>query len=128
MATRNLTGEQLAAITRELVRIKSRHHGRGATEGKTYQCDDFVFCVLKGGMTAAERDLLDHGDADLVRTVRLRFQHHHKDTFERAVETISGRRVLTSESQVLFDPDYTIEIFVLGDARRAADASHREDR
>lgn len=43
-----LTGEQLAAITREMVRIKSKHFGRGATEGKSYQCDDFLFCVLKG--------------------------------------------------------------------------------
>lgn len=116
MATQTLTGEQLAAITREMVRIKSKHFGRGATEGKSYQCDDFLFCVLKGGMTVAERDLLDHGDAGLVRQVRLRFQENNQSNFEGAVERISGRRVLAYQSQcVLFDPDYTIEIFVLGD-------------
>lgn len=116
MTNQPLTGEQLASITRELVRIKSRHFGRGATEGKAYQCDDFLFCVLKGGMTVAERDLLDHGDEDLVRTVRLRLQANNQPAFERAVERIAGRRVLAYQSQVLFDPDYTVEIFVLGSA------------
>jgi uncharacterized protein YbcI len=114
MTNQTLTGEQLASITRELVRIKSRHFGRGATEGKAYQCDDFVFCVLKGGLTVAELDLLSHGDVDLVREVRLRLQIHNQAAFEQAVERIAGRRVLAYQSQVLFDPDYTVEIFVLG--------------
>jgi uncharacterized protein YbcI len=104
MAVSILTGEQLAAITREMVRIKSRHYGRGATEGKTYQCDELVVCVLKGGLITAERDLLEHGDAALVRELRGRFQQNHRDAFEGAVERITGRRVLTYESQVLFDP------------------------
>jgi len=115
MVTQTLTGEQLAGITREMVRIKTKHFGRGATEGKTYQCDDFVFCVLKGGMTVAERDLLEHGDASLVRQIRLRFQENNQASFEQVVERITGRRVLAYQSQVLFDPDYTIEIFVLGE-------------
>jgi hypothetical protein len=29
------------------------------------------------------------------------------------VERLSGRRVLAYESQVLFDPNYSVEIFVL---------------
>jgi uncharacterized protein YbcI len=115
MSKRPLSGEQLAEITREMVRIKSQHYGRGATEAKSYQCDDFLFCVLKGGMTTVERDLLDHGDGDLVRQVRLRFQENNEPTFTGAVERITGRRVLTYHSQVLFAPDYTVEIFVLGD-------------
>jgi uncharacterized protein YbcI len=115
MAGHALSGEQLAAITREMVRIKSQHYGRGATEAKSYQCDDFLFCVLKGGMTIVERDLLAHGDEALVRQVRLRLQLNNADTFRDAVERIAGRRVLTYQSQVLFEPDYTVEIFVLGD-------------
>jgi uncharacterized protein YbcI len=110
-----LTGEQLAAITREMVRIKSRHYGRGAAEAKTYQCDHFVVSVLKGGMTPVERNLLEHGDGALVRQVRLRFQENNQLAFQEAVERITGRRVLSSASQVLFAPDYTVEIFVLGD-------------
>ncbi len=116
MAGEALSGEQLAAITREMVRIKSQHYGRGASEAKSYQCDGFLFCVLKGGMTVVERDLLAHGDEALVREVRLRFQLNNADTFRDAVERITGRRVLSYQSQVLFEPDYTIEIFVLDDS------------
>jgi uncharacterized protein YbcI len=123
LATHPLTGEQLAAITREMVRIKSQHYGRGATEAKSYQCDDFLFCVLKGGMTTVERDLLEHGDGALVRQVRLRFQENNEPTFTDAVERITGRRVLTYQSQVLFAPDYTVEIFVLGDETETTEPS-----
>jgi uncharacterized protein YbcI len=128
MPNRPLNGEQLAAITREMVRIKSQHYGRGATEAKSYQCDDFLFCVLKGGMTTVERDLLEHGDGDLVRQVRLRFQQNNEPTFTEAVERITGRRVLTYQSQVLFAPDYTVEIFVLGDGPPVAPAGSSDSR
>jgi uncharacterized protein YbcI len=114
MADAQLQGEVLAAITREMVRIKSETYGKGATEAKSYQCDNFLFCVLKGGVTQVERTLLQHDDQDLVRQVRLRYQELEGHLFMEAVARLSGRRVLTYESQVLFDPDYTVEIFVLG--------------
>ena len=113
MADDQLSGEVLAAITREMVRIKSESYGKGATAAKSYQCDHFLFCVLKGGMTQVEETLLRHEDQGLVRQVRLRYQELEGDAFKDAVERLSGRRVLTYESQVLFDPDYTVEMFVL---------------
>jgi uncharacterized protein YbcI len=115
VAGNSLTGEQLAAISREMVRIKSEQYGRGATEVKSYQCDNFLFCVLKGGLTTVELNLLDHGDGALVREMRLRFQEHNRETFTAAVEAASGREVLTYHSQVLFDPHYVVEMFLLGD-------------
>jgi uncharacterized protein YbcI len=112
---RTLAGAQLAAITREMVRITSDGYGRGATEAKSYQCDEVVVCVMKGGLTPVERNLIDHGDEDLVRQLRLRFQVHNGAAYCDAVERIVEQRVLTYQSQVLFDPDYTVELFVLGD-------------
>ena len=109
------TGEQLAAITRELVRISSQGYGRGATEAKSYQCDNLIFCAMRGGLTPIEENLIAHGDRELVRTLRLRYQSNNADDFKGAVQRVLGRRVLTYDSQVVFDPDYTIEIFVLGD-------------
>lgn len=111
-----LPGEVLAAISREMVRIKAEHYGRGASEAKTYVCDDFVFCTLKGGLTTVERSLLEQGDEALVREVRNRFQNNMDETFTGAIERLTGRRVRTYQSQVLFDPDYTVEIFLLGPA------------
>lgn len=76
-----ISGETLAAISREMVRLKAEHYGKGPREAKTYLCDDWLFCVLKGGMTTVERTLLEHGDSDLVRQVRLRFQTNMTESF-----------------------------------------------
>jgi uncharacterized protein YbcI len=110
----DISGETLAAISREMVRLKAQHYGKGATEAKTYLCDDWLFCVLGGGMTTVERTLLQHGEEDLVRQVRLRFQENMTESFTGVVARLTGREVLTYHSQVLFDPDHTIEIFLLG--------------
>jgi hypothetical protein len=34
------------------------------------------------------------------------------------VEEITGRQVLTYQSQILFDPDYIVEMFVLAPSSR----------
>lgn len=109
----DLPGDVLAAISREMVRLKAQYYGKGATEVKTYVCDDWVFCVMKGGMTTVERTLLEHGEEQLVRQVRLRFQENMDQSFMGAVARLTGRRVLTYQSQVVFDPHFTIEIFLL---------------
>jgi hypothetical protein len=36
-----------------------------------------------------------------------------RDEFVGAVERLTGRKVLTYESQILFDPDTVVEIFLL---------------
>jgi uncharacterized protein YbcI len=109
-----ISGETLAAISREMVRLKAEYYGRGASEAKSYVCDDWLFCALQGGMTTVERTLLQHGGHDLVRQVRLKFQQNMDDSFRDVVSRLTGRRVLTYQSQVVFDPDFTIEIFLLG--------------
>jgi uncharacterized protein YbcI len=109
-----IPGDVLAAISREMVRLKAQHYGKGPTEAKAYVCDDWLFCVLKGGMTAVEQTLLRHGGSDLVRQVRLRFQENMDQSFTGVVSELTGRQVLTYQSQVVFDPDFTIEIFLLG--------------
>lgn len=113
--TQRISHETFAAISREMVRIKAQHYGKGPTQAKTYLCDDFLFCVMKGGMTVVERNLLEHGDAELVRTVRLRFQENMSETFKDAVQRLTGHNVLSYHSQVMFDPDHVVEMFLLGE-------------
>lgn len=117
-----ISGETLANISSELVRLKAQHYGKGATQAKTYACDDWIFSVLKDGMTPVERTLLDNDEHGLVRQVRLRFQEIMDDSFIKVVSELTGRPVLTYHSQVLFDPDYSIEMFLLGPARPDDDA------
>ncbi len=67
------------------------------------------------------------GQQDAVRDYRLRFQSVIAPELIRQVEDVLERRVLSYHSQVLFDPDRLIEIFVLdpdeGPGRREPAAS-----
>jgi len=110
-----LSGEQLAAIANELVRIKAEFYGKGPEQAKAYQNDDVLVCVMRGGLTTLERTLLAGGEHDLVRDVRVKFQDQMRSTFERAVARIVGRHVLCYESQITFDPEYIFELCVLGE-------------
>jgi uncharacterized protein YbcI len=77
-------------------------------------CDDWLFCVLKDGMTPVERTLLRHGDDDLVRQVRMRFQANMDESFTSVVRELTGRQFLGYISQVMFHPDFVLEMFLLG--------------
>jgi uncharacterized protein YbcI len=108
-----ITGEKLASISREMVRLKAEHLGKGPTEAKTYVCDNVVLSVLKGGLTKVEETLVNNGDFKLVKEVRLRFQEQMADSFTGAVEEVIERKVLAYESQIVIDPVYIFELFVL---------------
>jgi uncharacterized protein YbcI len=111
----SLTGEQLSEVANAMVRLKAEYYGRGPSAAKAYLNDEVLICVLRGGLTAVERTLLAGGDEDLVRQVRLRWQEQLVDRFSATVAGITGYRVLAFNSQILFDPDYIIEMAVLGD-------------
>lgn len=110
-----MPGEVLAAISSEMVRLKAQNFGKGPVEAKTYECDDFLFCVMKGVTTRAEQVLIANGDRHIVRDFRLAFQDRMRAEFVGAVERATNRKVLTYESQILFDPDTIVEIFHLGE-------------
>ncbi|MCW2985911.1 MAG: hypothetical protein JWR63_3481 [Conexibacter sp.] len=107
------TGGRRAALSNALVGLKKEFYGKGPTAAKTYFNDDWVFVVLEGGLTRNEETLLKAGEHRLVREVRLRFQEAMTTTICGAVEEITGRRVLTYHSQILFDPARTVEMFLL---------------
>jgi uncharacterized protein YbcI len=68
---------------------------------------------MKGVATKAEQVLIAGGQKKIVRDFRLAFQDKMRDEFVGAVERLTGRKVLTYESQILFDPDTVVEIFLL---------------
>ncbi len=106
-------GEVLAQISNAIVGIYSSCYGRGPTKAKTYINDDYVVTVTEDILTTVEQTLVEHGHDELVRTVRLTFQEAVGERFRSVVEEVSGRRVLTYHSQVVFDPPRGFEIFVL---------------
>jgi uncharacterized protein YbcI len=106
-------GAALAQISNAVVGILREHYGRGPTKAKTYLNDDYLLTVTEDILTTVEQTLVDRGDEELVRTMRLRFQSVVAHRFIEAVEQAFGRKVLTYHSQVTFDPAMGFEIFVL---------------
>ena len=102
-----------AQISNAMVGLKKEFYGRGPTKAKTFINDNFVFCVLEGGLTRNEQTLLANGEAQLVRQYRLRFQEVMAEPTTAAIERITGRKVIGYHSQIVFDPEFGFEIFVL---------------
>ena len=70
-------------------------YGKGPTEAKTYFNDNYVFCVMKGGLTRNEETLIARGEEMLVRQYRLRFQEAMAGPTTESIERVTGCRVLT---------------------------------
>jgi uncharacterized protein YbcI len=102
-----------ARLSHVVVRTMKDLYGRGPTHAKTYLCDEYVFCVMSGGMTRDEETMIRGGEKEAVRDYRLRFQAVIAPELIRRVEDVLGRSVVSYHSQVLFDPDRLVEIFVL---------------
>jgi uncharacterized protein YbcI len=103
-----------AEISNAMVGLKKNFYGKGPTKAKTFLNDNYVFCVMEGGLTRNEETLIERGHQDLVRTYRLRFQEAMEDPTVEAVQRITGQSVIGYHSQIVFNPDRAFEIFVLG--------------
>jgi uncharacterized protein YbcI len=106
-------GSLRAQLANAMVGMKKKYYGRGPESAKAWILDDYVFVAMEGGLTRNEETLLADGKADLVRAYRLSFQETMTETTTAAVEELTGRRVLSYHSQVVFDPTFAFEIFVL---------------
>ena len=112
-------GSLRAALANAMVGLKKQYYGRGPTAAKAWLLDDYVFVALEGGLTRSEETLLADGKEDQVRSNRLSFQETVGETAMGAVAELTGRKVLTYHSQIVFGPARTFEIFVLEPAPEA---------
>jgi uncharacterized protein YbcI len=106
-------GTKLAEVSNAVVRIFRECYGRGPTKAKSYQFDNYIITVLEDIFTTVEETLVNNGEHDLVRRVRLTFQEAVADRFKQAVGEAVGRKVLGYHSQVVVDPPTGFEIFIL---------------
>jgi len=125
-------GEMLARLSNEMVRAQKQFFGMGPTEAKSYLVDDLLFIVMRGGLTTAEKTMLEFGQQDLVRQFRQTFENEMTKRLTDMVEEITGRSVCTYQSQVMFDPDVVVEMFVFdqsgsADARGATGRAQLDD-
>jgi uncharacterized protein YbcI len=78
--------------------------------------DDFLLVVMRGGVTVAEQTMLDRGHGDLVRQFRQTYQNEMGTELVTKVETLTGRKVINYQSQILFEPHIVMEIFFFEDS------------
>jgi uncharacterized protein YbcI len=123
--------ELLARLSRETARIQKEAFGKGPVSTKSFLFDDLLLVVMRDGLTVAEKTMLGFGQADLVRQVRQTYQNEMTTTFVDMVEGATRRKVLSYQSQILFDPDVVIEIFVfdreLGGGFASAEVREEDD-
>jgi uncharacterized protein YbcI len=102
-----------AEISNAMVGLMKDFYGKGPTKAKTFLNDNYVFCVMEGGLTRNEETLIQRGHEDLVRNYRLRFQEAMEEPTVEAIQRITGRNVIGYHSQIVFNPERAFEIFVL---------------
>jgi uncharacterized protein YbcI len=105
----------LARISREVVKTFKEYYGKGPTSAKSYMFDDMLFVVMRGGLNASEKFLLEKDEVDVVRQYRQTFENRMNEILSKKVEELTGRKVIAFNSQILFDPDMSIEMFVFDD-------------
>jgi uncharacterized protein YbcI len=59
--------------------------------------------------------MLEFGRQDLVREFRQQFENEMTRRIIDMIEELTERKVLTYQSQVMFDPDVVVEMFVFED-------------
>lgn len=102
----------LSRISNEMVRAQKEYWGKGPVRAKSYMFDDMLFIVMRGGMTVAETTMLDFGHEDQVRHFRQTFENSMTGRLTGMIEELTDRQVVNYQSQILFDPDMVVEIFV----------------
>lgn len=108
-------GKLLAELSNEIVRALKRYYGKGPTSAKSYMLDDLLIVVMRGGMTTAEHTMKEFDKEDQIRQFRQTFENEMADRLTAMVEKLTGRTVVTYQSQIMFDPDMIVEMFVFDD-------------
>ena len=105
-------GDMLARLSDEMVRAKKQFFGKGPEQAKSYMLDDMLFVVMRGGLTRAEETMLRFGRETMVRQFRQLFEDEMTELLTGLVEQTTGRKVVNYQSQIMFDPDIIVEMFV----------------
>ena len=111
-------GDMLARLSDEMVRAKKKFFGKGPEQAKSYMLDDMLFVVMRGGLTTAEQTMLRFGRQDMVREFRQLFENEMTEVLTGIVEETTGLRVVNYQSQIMFDPDLIVEMFVFDQPRK----------
>jgi len=104
------------AIARGLTSAMKTYYGKGPVSARAHFVeDDVLIVVMRDPATTAERSMARAGREGDARDFRLAFEAEFAEEITGVVERLTGRKVATYHSQIVFDPDLLFEIFVFGD-------------
>jgi uncharacterized protein YbcI len=107
-------GLELQEITNAMVRLYKELFGRGPTKARTnYAGSDTLVATIENSLTPAEQNMLELGEHQRVREIRMFFQHASDAEFKGTVEEITGRKVRAFVSGMDTDKDVSSEVFYL---------------
>ena len=109
-------GQLSAEISSAVVRLFSKHTGRGPTKARTTLDADLVVVLLQNNMTKGEKSLVHAGKGAEVLQIRRTFQETMRPELVEAVERLTKRSVVSFMSANDIDPDAAAEIFLLDHA------------
>jgi uncharacterized protein YbcI len=108
--------EPKRAIARGMVSLFKEYVGRGPTDARAFINEGLVVVLLRDTLTTAERTLAQsEEDEHLVLQLRRGFQGAMRDDAISLVERETGCKVKAFMSDNSLDPDYAVEVFVLGE-------------
>ena len=106
--------EALEAVTRAMVALHERYHGRPPATARTQMMgDDMLACLLGDVYTDVEKTMIELQRKALVQETRSAFQQTMERRFIEAVEDITKLKVATFLSTHHVGPDLELELFVL---------------
>jgi uncharacterized protein YbcI len=107
----------LADISREMVRLYKEQFGRGPTRARSdFAGADLIVCTLEDTLTPAEKRMVEMGDHQRLRDLRLYFQHVSEEQFCEIIERVLGRKVRAFISGMDTGKDVAAELFYLESA------------
>jgi uncharacterized protein YbcI len=102
----------LSRLSSSMGAMQKAAFGKGPVSTKSYMFDDMLLIVMRDGLTQAEQTMLGFGRQDLVREYRQQFENEMTRRIVDMIEELTERKVLTYQSQIMFDPDVVVEMFV----------------
>jgi uncharacterized protein YbcI len=107
-------GLELQELTNAMVRLYKELFGRGPTKARTeYAGSDTLISTIENSLTPSERTMVNLGEHQKVREIRMFFQHSSETEFRQMVEQITGRKVWAFVSGMDTAHDVASEVFYL---------------
>ena len=77
-----------AAISRHVVRLFAEYTGRGPTKARTMISGNVIVCVTHDTLTKGERRLVEEGEAEMVISIRRKFQRTMREDLVSGIELL----------------------------------------